>query len=435
MISAQKEKEVIAMLLEFSCSNHKSIKNRVVFSAVAGKDNTNEELLYPFGSVRVLKSAVIYGANGSGKSNLIDAILFTKNLVLNSINHQPGAGINQRPHKLAGLDTDSTYSIQFVTKGTRYAFGFTLRNALVVEEYLYYFPKMRQVKIFERDENGFHAGDKFKGKFDTCKDVLKPNRLLLSCAANFSAVQEIETVFTFFRDELIIYRGLGVDNWMDYSLHTMHKDPLVKKAVIEFLRSLGTGIKDVKIQIDQRTLDPNQLPPFLSEEFRAQIIKQQVDEIQAKIVYDSFEVDLLTEESTGIRKLFEFNCPLVDIIARGKVLICDELESNFHEAIVYKLVDLFGNLKTPFFTQMFFTTHDTSILNLNLFRRDQIRFTELSADTRETALYSLSEIKNVRKDENVGRGYIAGKYGAIPMLNERLAETIGSLQRQGGSHG
>ena len=134
MISAQKEKEVIAMLLEFSCSNHKSIKNRVVFSAVAGKDNTNEELLYPFGSVRVLKSAVIYGANGSGKSNLIDAILFTKNLVLNSINHQPGAGINQRPHKLAGLDTDSTYSIQFVTKGTRYAFGFTLRNALVVEE-------------------------------------------------------------------------------------------------------------------------------------------------------------------------------------------------------------------------------------------------------------------------------------------------------------
>ena len=435
MISAQKEKEVIAMLLEFSCSNHKSIKNRVVFSAIAGKDNTNEELLYTFGSVRVLKSAVIYGANGSGKSNLIDAILFTKNLVLNSINHQPGVGINQRPHKLAGLDTDSTYSIQFVTKGTRYAFGFTLRNSLVVEEYLYYFPKMRQVKIFERDENGFYAGDKFKGKFDTCKDVLKPNRLLLSCAANFSAVQEIETVFAFFRDELIIYRGLGMDNWMDYSLHTMHKDPLVKKAVIEFLRSLGTGIKDVKIQIDQRMLDPNQLPPFLSEEFRAQIIKQQIDEIQAKIVYDSFEVDLLTEESTGIRKLFEFVCPLVDIIARGKVLICDELESNFHEAIVYRLVDLFGNLKTPYFTQMFFTTHDTSILNLNLFRRDQIWFTELSVDARETALYSLSEIKNVRKDENVGRGYIAGKYGAIPMLNERLAETIGSIQRQGGPHG
>ena len=133
---------------------------------------------------------------------------------------------------------------------------------------------------------------------------------------------------------------------------------------------------------------------------------------------------MLTEESTGIRKLFEFICPLVDIIARGKVLICDELESNFHEAIVYKLVDLFGNLKTPFFTQMFFTTHDTSILNLNLFRRDQIWFTEMSNTDRSTKLYSLAEIKNVRKDESVGKGYISGKYGAIPMLNIDFANIV-----------
>ena len=148
------------------------------------------------------------------------------------------------------------------------------------------------------------------------------------------------------------------------------------------------------------------------------------------VIYDGFEVDLMTEESTGIRKLFEFICPLIDILARGKVLICDELESNFHEAIVYKLVDMFRTLKTPMFAQMFFTTHDTSILSLDLFRRDQIWFTELSKDTRATDLYSLAEIKNVRKDENIGKGYITGKYGAIPMLNQNLAVTINSLRHQ-----
>ena len=95
--------EVVSMLLEFSCSNHKSIKEPVVFSAIAGKDETNEELLYRFGNLRVLKSAVIYGANGSGKSNLIDAINFTKNLVINSINHQPGESIRQIPHKLLSI--------------------------------------------------------------------------------------------------------------------------------------------------------------------------------------------------------------------------------------------------------------------------------------------------------------------------------------------
>ena len=415
------------MLLEFSCSNHRSIKDKVTFSAIAGKDTTDEELLLQYGSIRILKNAVIYGANGSGKSNLIDAIAFMRKLVLNSIKNQPGQGIKQQPHKLAGLDVDSTYSIQFVTKEVRYAFGFSIRNAVVVEEYLYCFPKMRQVKIYERDENGFYPGDKFKGKFDACKDTLKPNRLLLSCAANFSTVQEIENVFAFFRDDVVIYRGLGIDSWMEYSLQTMHKDAMIKAAVLEFMRSLGTGIVDVDIKIDKQEMNPDNLPPFLSDEFKAEIAKKMVNRIQAKVIYDEFSVDLMTEESTGIRKLFEFICPLVDIIVKGKVLICDELETNFHEAIVYRLVDLFRHLESNKFAQMIFTTHDTSILNLDLFRRDQIWFTELRHGTRSTDLYSLAEIKNVRKDENIGKGYIAGKYGAIPMLNKNLAETISSV--------
>lgn len=423
------EKEVVNMILEFSCSNHKSIKEKVIFSTIASKDNTKEESLYSFGNFNVLKTAVIYGANGSGKSNLIDAIAFTKSLVTNSIHHQPGQGIRQVPHKLLGYQYNSVYSIQFVTKNVRYAFGFTLKNQLVTEEYLYYFPNGRQVKIYERKEN-FTPGDKFKGKFDVCKDVLKPNRLLLSCAANFTAIPEIADAYAFFRDELVVYRGLGIDDWMNYSLNTMFENPRVKKIVLTFLKGLGTGIEDIQVKREKHQIKAHELPAFLSDEVKNEIMKAETDAFEAKVVYKSFKTDLMLEESSGVKKLVEFLCPFIDIIVKGKVLICDELETNFHEAIVYGLVELFAGLKTNEFSQMIFTTHDTSILNLDMFRRDQIWFTEMKSNPRCTDLYSLAEIKNVRKDENVGKGYISGKYGAIPMLNESLAAAIKLLQEE-----
>ena len=125
------------MLLEFACSNHKSIRSEVVFSAVAGTDTTYEDKIKVIDGTRVLKSAVVYGANGSGKSNFIDAISFVKNLVMGSISNPPGQGIRQMPHKLDGFDKDSTYRIQFITNDVRYVFGFTLKNMVVVDEYLF----------------------------------------------------------------------------------------------------------------------------------------------------------------------------------------------------------------------------------------------------------------------------------------------------------
>ena len=425
------ERKNAVMLLEFSCSNHKSIKNKITFSAIAGSDDSNENLLFNYGSFRVLKNAVIYGANGSGKSNFISAISYMKFLVVNSINNQPGSFIGQTPHKLLGLSNDSEYTMQFITKGIRYAYGFTLNNAEVLEEYLYYFPNGRQVKIFERTKGEYVAGDKFKGKFDSCKDVLKPNRLFLSCAANFSSVDETEKVYSFFNNELVIYSSGVRDNWLDYSLTKMNSDPSMKDLALSFMRGLGVEVSDIKIDIEQKQLSPELLPPFLSEEAKQQILKNAVNHIKASVVYDSFEVDLISEESAGIKKLFEIICPLLDIIINGKVLICDELETNLHEAVVYKLVDIFRQLESKNFPQMFFSTHDTSILNLSLFRRDQIWFTEMKKDERSTDMYSLSEIKNVRKDENVVKGYISGKYGAIPMLNESLATVIQKLQAEG----
>ena len=415
------------MLLEFACSNHKSIRSEVLFSALAGKDTAFEEKTKEIAGGRVLKSAIVYGANGAGKSNLIDAIAFMKNLVINSINYQPGQGIRQIPHKLDGFTKDSTYRIQFITQGVRYVFGFSLRHMLVSDEYLYYFPNSRQTKIFERSGGNFSAGQKFRGKFNTCKDVLKPNRLLLSCAANFSAVKEIADVYRFFSDELVVYNPVNQDNWMNYSLYQMNTNPKMKSAVLKFLSELGTGIQDIQVTIDEKKLESSELPPFLSDEFKALLLQNHVDAITARVCYDKFDVDLMQDESTGIQKLFGLLCPIIDIMLNGKVLICDELESSLHESLVFGLVKLFMNTQTDQFAQMIFTTHETGLLNLDLFRRDQIWFAEMRKEDRSTDLYSLAEIKNVRKEENFGRGYISGKYGAIPMLNLNFADIISEV--------
>lgn len=414
------------MLLEFSCSNHRSIRDEILFSAIAGSDKTHAENIEKAADVEVLKSSVIYGANGSGKSNFIDAIAFVKNLVSNSINHQPGQGILQVPHKLEGYERKSNYKIQFVVDGIRYAFGFSLRNMLVVEEYLYYFPNGRQTKVFERDGEEYSAGRNFRNRFNSCKDVLKPNRLMLSCAANFSSVDEVTAAYRFFNDELVIYNSGNQENWMNYSLHQINTNEKVKATVLKFLDALGTGIKDIYVDIKKEDLDVSHLPPFLSDEFKKILLQEKIDAISAKVLYEGFETDLISEESTGIKKLFGILCPFIDIIANGKVLVCDELESNLHESLLFGLVKQFVNTRGSKPAQLIFTTHETGLLNLDLFRRDQIWFTEIKLADRSTDLFSLTEIKNVRKDENFGKGYIAGKYGAIPMLNLNFANVISS---------
>lgn len=412
------------MLLEFSCSNHKSIKEPIVFSTMATSDDSLNYVLKNYGKYRFLRSAVIYGANGSGKSNFLDAIEFMKTLVCNSMKYQPGQGIMQFRHKLNGIDIPSQYNIQFVKEDIRYAYGFSIVKQNVVEEYLYYFPNGRQVKIFERDNMEIKIGSKFKNRFELVMEVLKENRLFLSCAANYSKVSEVEQAFLFFAEDLVIYRP-GANNWMEYSIQTLQDKPDVKKVFLEILKEMGTGIKDVKVKIDSVKIAnfPQNVPGAIKNFMMTQ---KEGKIIEARVVYEKFETDLMYEESVGMKKLFEIICPIIDIIKNGKVLICDELETSLHEALVYKIIETFHKAKSKYFPQLIFSTHDTSLLNDKLFRRDQIWFTQLKED-RSTDLYSLSEIRNVRKTENMEKGYISGKYGAIPMLNNSFVHVFSEM--------
>lgn len=409
--------EMYAMLLQFSCSNFKSIKEKITFSFLASKDDTYEDELKTFLNHKVLRSAVVYGPNGSGKSNFLNSISFMKGLIINSINNQPGDLIPQFGHKLNTEDVPTTFDIQFVKKDIRYAYGFSIKNRLVDEEYLYYFPKGRQVKIFERKNNDVKPGDKYKASFELSLDVLKENRLFLSCAANYTNIPEIEQAFLFFKEDIVIYNS-EMNNWIEYSMKSIQENEGNKKIFLNILNSLGTGIKDINSKFEKTNVKVTDLPQDMPEVLKS-IFVGEANRLNVEVIYDKFATDLMTEESTGVQKLFEVICPIIDIINNGKILICDEIETSLHESIVWEIVSLFKKARMDKFAQILFTTHDTSLLDSKLFRRDQIWFTELDSN-RATDLYSLAEIKNVRKTENLRNGYMLGKYRAMPMKGQNI---------------
>ena len=420
------------MLLQFSCSNYKSIKEKIDFSMRASSDTSMLERTKAYNGTRVLRMAAIYGANGSGKSNFISAIGFVQWLIGSSIRYQPGEKIRLHPHKLSSEEMPSSFDVQFVIEDVRYAYGFSILRGEISEEYLYHFPKQKQSKIFERNGLKISSGRAYQKSFANAMGELKENRLFLSCAANSTKVAPIEKVFIFFQNDIVIYRTtLGqtsINFRLEPSIERLHENPTLKEAFIRALTYLGTGIQGVDTEV--KTADLEEVKKRASDPE----VHKQLDMIQkkfgnsfksvnAQIAYGKFATDLMSEESTGIKKLFQIICPIIDILNSGRILICDELETGLHENIVTQLIKLFYANAPEKFAQLIFTTHDTNLLDLELFRRDQIWFTELNED-RATDLYSLVELRNVRKNENVSVRYIEGKYGAIPMLNEELINSV-----------
>ena len=382
------------MLLEFSCSNFKSIKEKVTFSAIATDNIKNEKFLKKFDDFRVLHTSVIYGPNGAGKSNIFKGIGFMRDLVIKSRENRPGEVLKQPTHKMAH-DKKSEFNMQFIINNIRYAYGFVLKDNLVDEEYLYYFEDKNTVKVFERKEGEVCLGEKFeenKVLLEIIENEIGDNKLLLSCIGDKSDIFEINNAFLFFKEYLVIQNS-DVKTERKNCIKVMMENEKMRELIISVFREFDSDLKDIKIESSGENLDDK--------------------DIRIKFVYDEFETDLYKEESTGINKLFDLVLPIVESFINGKVMIVDEIELNLHRNIAYKIISLFNTHLPNNSDQLIFTSHDISLLNLNLFRNDQIWFAQLGKD-RATELYSLVEIKNIRADENIAKGYIMGRYGAVP---------------------
>ncbi len=425
------------MLLQFSIKNFRTFKDKATLSLIASnydKDTREHENIVindSFG-LRLLKSAVIYGANASGKSKLLEAFAFMRYFVINSSKEsQKGKTIEVEPFKLSTQTENepSEFEIIFVHKNVLYRYGFEVTTDKIVSEWLYYKPKTKEVELFYREGSTFntHKRSFTKGNMVVREGLVRDNALLISVAAQFNEKTAIN-VLDWFNERLRFLSGLNESGYQGFTMGRT-EDPKHKMKILELLKAADLGIQDIELQ----KLDINNLPKGMPKELKDKIIKEVREEKQEYVsdvltkhkkysedlkIVENISFSLDDDESSGTRKFFALTGPILNVIENGYTLIVDELDSKLHPNLVCKIVSLFNskefNKKNA---QLIFNTHDTNLLSSGLFRRDQIWFTNKNK-YGEAKLYSLADFKStdVRKNDPFEDNYIKGKYGAVPFL-------------------
>lgn len=443
------------MLIQFSVGNFKTFKDKVTLSMIASnydKETRENENVIPNSkyNLRNLKSAVIYGANASGKSKFMEALMFMRHFTINSSkDSQKGDDISIEPFRLntESLDSPSEFEVVFLFDNIQYRYGFEVDKEQVVSEWLYQKPKTKEVEIFYRDYQDFelHQRNFKKGTIAVKEGLIRDNALLLSLAAQLNDEISINVIDWF--KSLKTISGLREEGYQGYTM-SRTKDSKTKVRILELLKAADLGIRDIKLEL----LDIEKLPKDLPKDLRDRLIKESKEEnsdivsdvLTAHKQYDSankyiedvhFSMD--DDESSGTRKFFALTGPILDVIENGYILVVDELDSKLHPNLVCKLVSLFNSKElNPKNAQLIFNTHDTNLLGSGLFRRDQIWFAEKNK-LGAANIYSLADFKtdSVRKTEAFEENYIRGKYGSVPYLGLFDSLTLKKLLLQDENEG
>jgi len=419
------------MLIEFNVANFQALQGMQRFSLVKGKgrelEDTNVFRTEAPNEFELLRSAAIYGPNASGKTTFIRALDVMKKIVLESATtRKAGDELPVVPFLLSDetRDTPSEFEVIILLDGVRYQYGFSASPRRVHEEWLFAFPRGRAQRWFqrvwdaERDEYEWYLGDKLEGEKQLWQKSTRDNALYLSTAVNLNAKQ-LQPVHDWFRNHL---RVAGVSGW-DPSFSASQCDSGQKQQILEFLRAADLAIQD--IVVEKTPFHVSRLPDDMPESVKQALISDLKDSevFDLKTVHQaddgqhvSFDLEV---ESAGTRKLFAFAGPWLDALNKGYTLFIDELNNSLHPRLVRFLVELFHdperNSKNA---QLVFTTHETSILNQQVLRRDQVWFCEREKD-QAAHIYPLTDFRPRKGRENLELAYLSGRYGALPFIERR----------------
>ncbi|MBI3481349.1 MAG: AAA family ATPase [Nitrosomonadales bacterium] len=416
------------MLLEFRIRNYRSIRDEIVISFVASKDKKLADThLAPTGIKslpHVVRSAVVYGPNASGKSTLLHALHYMRAVVAESATIvQPGQPYNVQPFRLdtAYTSQPTEFEITFLLGGVRHQYGFSLTPERIVDEWLLVYRAAKPQQWFRRsfDEKTQSSVYEFSthltGPRKLWQETTRPNALFLSTAAQLNS-ELLGPIFRWLVEQPV-YFGAGLSPLPDSTTELLQTE-MGKRAVRDFLTSADISISDVlsvpRQGFHQQIMFGPEGPKF-SREDREILMPQFVHKTEHGSA--SFE---LHEESQGTQRLYALAAPVLDVLKNGRLLIVDELDSSLHPLLVRRLVRMFHQPElNPHGAQLLFTTHDTSLLDRTLFRRDQIWFTEKDRD-QSTRLYPLSDF-SPRETEAWEKGYLIGRYGAVPFFDEPVS--------------
>ena len=417
------------MLLQFSVENYLSFKDIAVLSLVPSADKEHLNNITSRGKFKGLNTIAIYGANASGKSNLFKAVTIALNMIRSSANTQVDQLLPVVPFKLDGKSKGkpSAFEFQFVgTDGKKYIYGFSALPDRIVEEYLYCYNTSRPTKVFDRTETDSYTFSR------TTKKELGPiirfttkNRLFISSATLLNA-ESTRNAYEWLSSGIDTFMNVNELQNRAYAYYMEDYDNN-SRVNIEFTKDLfkAADISITDIDYSYRKID--EIPPdspriMINNEpiLSAVKLRQDVNTEHVVIEEDGNAKKYtlsLQEESLGTTMLFLYGPFLKETLDKGKVLFVDEIDRSLHPFIVSYLINLFSSNKNNG-AQLIITTHDTSQLSLERFRRDQIYFTEKNPKAGVSDLYSLDDFKKpVRKDENIQKKYLQGRYGAIPYVH------------------
>jgi AAA15 family ATPase/GTPase len=417
------------MLIEFRVTNFRSFRDAQVFSLAAGaateyaETNTFHSGLRGFGPF--LRSAAIYGPNAAGKTNLLRAVQFMQQLVLTSAAIPSSAQTAYTPYKLSSntRQAPSEFQITFAEKDVRYEYGFALTRDRVEKEWLIEYAHSRGRTMFHRNYNqhtktyDWKYSPFLKGQRALWSDATRPDALFLSTAIQLNNTQLLP-VFEWFQKRLVVIAGVVTMN--PTLTVNLLEQPDGKKRLLPFLQEADLGIADLSIQregVPAGGMIFGGSPDILLHQRAGQTSPDLVkvtmshwDDEQKEMVGIDF-----ADESSGTRLLFRTAGAWLNVIENGEVLLFDEIDTSLHPLLTRFLIQKFHSHDTnKRNAQLVFSTHNTSLLSQDLLRRDQIWFVEKDIKGA-SKLYPLTDF-SPRNDEALERGYMRGRYGALPIL-------------------
>jgi len=425
------------MLMEFTVGNFHSFRDPQTLSLVASSDKrhlgTHTIKLPKSREPRILRSAVIYGPNAAGKSNLVVALEFMRQFILTSASHgQEGDRIDVVPFLLDAQSSDepSEFEVVFIHGGVRYQYGFAVTQTRVVHEWLLVYVHSKAQRWFERwyDEESareeWSFSPSFRGRKKLLTDTTRKNALFLSTAIQLNN-EKLQPVFTWFLRKLRIIRAH--DN-ISHSLRNLSielcKNDNTREEIVEFLSSADLGIDDIRIDSESisQALQFDQTDRLAKYSFasRQRGREREIAKFLHKKIDSSELIPFtLNQESDGTQRIFELAGHWLTAGKNGHVLVIDELEVRLHPLLAKHLVKLFhdeqfnqGN------AQLITTTHNTALMDHELLRRDQLWF--VAKPKKASKLMPLTEFQP-RRGEAIERGYLRGKYGAIPFVGRQTS--------------
>jgi len=393
----------------------------------AASRNEHDDHTYTLADQRLLKTSVIYGANASGKSNLFKALVFMKDLVLNSSKEsQAGEEIPVEPFLLNSLGRSEATEMEviIIIGDELYRYGFAAFSHGIEREWLFVRnskARSREINLFTRERNQIiNLHKRFREGSDRIIEFLRGNSLFLSLIAQFNGEISSKIVKVFWNTNI-----WNIESFMPVHTSVLLKDNLIPNDwVKEFLVKSDVGIKSFSIREEEMgagKISNSMVAKAGSAKFINLFIQTEHEYYDTKDEkFKSEWFDMNKQESEGTKKFFSLSGLLYHTLKNGGILFIDEIENSLHPQLTKIIIRLFRDQETnPLGAQLVFTTHNTSTLDKDFFRRDEIWFTEKDSNN-STDLYSLIEYKlpkgKARKDSSYSKDYIRGKYGAVPYL-------------------